>query len=242
VRRVLADHGLTLRRPRRQVRSQRRPFPAWVTYTRDQIWIYDTTHFRSCPDVAATAILDLVTRKWLSTIVSAEETSTQIEVVFIDALQVEGLLDAALERGEQWLDLSSDDERRPILLAVSDNGPQMTSGSTREFMALCAVAQHFGRPGTPTDQAWIETLFGHIKLEWPHLDEIDDAAVLRAELERVRVHYNTVRLHEAIGYVTPDDEHEGRGPAIRKARRDGLRRARAARIEYHRNNKPPETP
>jgi transposase InsO family protein len=118
----------------------------------------------------------------------------------------------------------------------------MTSGSTREFMALCAVAQHFGRPGTPTDQAWIETLFGHIKLEWPHLDEIDDSGVLRAELERIRIHYNTVRLHEAIGYVTPDDEHEGRGPAIRKARRDGLRRAREQRIEYHRNNKPPETP
>jgi hypothetical protein len=28
------------------------------------------------------------------------------------------------------------------------NGPQMTSGSTREFMALCAIHQHFGRPGT----------------------------------------------------------------------------------------------
>jgi hypothetical protein len=78
--------------------------------------------------------------------------------VFTDALEAEGLLDAALDRGEQWLNLSSDDERRPILLAVSDNGPQTTSGSTREFMALCAVAQDFGRPGTPTDQAWIETL------------------------------------------------------------------------------------
>ena len=30
----------------------------------------------------------------------------------------------------------------------------MTSGSTREFLALCAIHQHFGRPGTPTDQAW----------------------------------------------------------------------------------------
>jgi transposase InsO family protein len=242
VRRVLDDHGLTLRRPKRPGRSQRRPFPAWVDYTRDQIWIYDTTHFAGCPDASATAILDLVTRKWLATIVSVEETSTQIQVVFTDALDAEGLLDAALERGEQWLDLDTDDQRRPILLAVSDNGPQMTSGSTREFMALCAVAQHFGRPGTPTDQAWIETLFGHIKLEWPHLDKIDDIAVLRAELERIRVHYNTVRLHEAIGYVTPDDEHEGRGPAIRKARRDGLERAREHRIDYHRNNKPPETP
>ena len=38
------------------------------------------------------------------------------------------------------------------------------------------------------------------------------------------------RLHEAIGYVTPDDEHEGRGPAIRQARIDGMNAARARRI------------
>ncbi|MGH8933692.1 MAG: integrase core domain-containing protein [Egibacteraceae bacterium] len=76
--------------------------------------------------------------------------------------------------------------------------------------------EHFGRPHTPTDQGWIETLFGHIKGEWPHLDAIDDPAVLRAKLERVRAHYNTVRLHESIGYVTPDDEHEGRGPPSAK--------------------------
>jgi len=29
----------------------------------------------------------------------------------------------------------------------------MTWGSTREFMAMGAIAQHFGRPGTPIDQA-----------------------------------------------------------------------------------------
>jgi putative transposase len=43
-----------------------------------------------------------------------------------------------------------------------------------------------------------------------------------------------VRLHAAIGYVTPADEHAGRGEQIRRARRNGLRRARAARIAYHR--------
>jgi hypothetical protein len=99
-----------------------------------------------------------------------------------------------------------------VLLAVSDNGPQMTSCSTREFMAMCAVAQHFGRPGTPTDQAWIESLFSHIKAEWPHLDRIRDPAILRAELAVVRHEYNTTRLHAGIGYVTPADEHDGRGP------------------------------
>jgi putative transposase len=67
----------------------------------------------------------------------------------------------------------------PVLLAVSDNGPQMTS---------CVV----------------------------------------------RHEYNNVRLHAGIGYVTPADEHEGRGEKIRAARKRGLRHARWARIAYHR--------
>jgi hypothetical protein len=65
--------------------------------------------------------------------------------------------------------------------------------------------------------------------------EIRDPAVLATELDIVRADYNGRRLHAGIGYVTPDDEHTGRGEAIRQARRDGLARARAARLAYHRN-------
>ena len=43
-----------------------------------------------------------------------------------------------------------------------------------------------------------------------------------------------MRLHEGIGYVTPDDEHHGRGEAIRKARRAGLAAARNNRIATRR--------
>jgi hypothetical protein len=104
-----------------------------------------------------------------------------------------------------------------VLLAMSDNGPQMRSHTTREFMAACAIMQRFGRPGTPTDQAWVESLFGYVKGEWPYLEKVRDPAQLALDLEAVRVEYNTVRLHAGIGYVTPDDEHEGRGDAIRPA-------------------------
>jgi putative transposase len=117
----------------------------------------------------------------------------------------------------------------------------MTSGSTREFMALMAIAQHFGRHRTPTDQAWIESLFGHVKAEWPHLLRIADPAVLRAELAVVRRHCNGTRLHAGIGYVTPDDEHEGRGAAIRKARQAGLEAARLRRLTYHRQQRLPQS-
>ena len=82
-------------------------------------------------------------------------------------------------------------------------------------MALCAIHQHFGRPGTPTDQAWIESLFGHVKAEWPHLNQIRDPAMLRAELAVVRERYNGVA---------------------------GLEQARLQRLAWHREHRQPEPP
>ena len=61
--------------------------------------------------------------------------------------------------------------------------------------------------------------------------------MLDAELARVRGVYNGTRLHAGIGYVTPDDEHQGHGDAIRQARIEGLRRAHDTRLTYHRRNR-----
>lgn len=239
VRRVLNDHDLRFRHPPRPSPSKRRPFPDWASYTPNSIWIYDTTHFVAA-GVGALFIEDLVSRRWITTVVSPEETHTQVQLAFEQALDVEGLLEVALERAESLerdLELDGEDELTPILLAVSDNGSQMISANTRKFMAMFAIAQHFGRPSTPTDQAWVESLNGTVKAEWPHLTRITDPAVLRAELEVVRTEYNTTRLHSSIGYVTPDDEHYGRGEAFRQDRREGLARAAQARLAYNRNQR-----
>ena len=238
--RVLAAQGLVLPARAQRTPAPARPLPDWIERKRHQIWIYDITHFPRAGRVAY-AILDVVTRKWLATLVTAEETATQVEVVFTEALDTEGLwpvVEARQAERARHGDDGSHGDQQPILLAMSDNGPQMRAGTTREFLALCSIAARFGRPGTPTDQAWIETLFGHIKTEWPHLEKITDPNTLRAELDIARHDYNTRRLHASLGYVTPDDEHQGRGERIRQARRDGLARARLTRIAYHRNNKP----
>ena len=226
-RRVLAAHGLVLPETPQRSTSVKKPWPHWLVWAPNRIWIWDVTHFTRARR-AVFAIVDLVSRRWIDTLVSVEETVTQVVVIFERALEAEGLLELLTD---ERLDLAVDDPRRPILLAVSDNGPQMTANDTRAFMTLLAIAQHHGRPHTPTDQAWIESFFGLIKGEWPHLEDIADPAVLETELARVRVEYNTVRLHESIGYVTPDDEHYGRGEAIREARRQGLERARQQRLE-----------
>jgi hypothetical protein len=80
------------------------------------IWIYDTTHFTRA-GVAATVVEDLVSRKWLAEIVSAEETSTQVQVVFTDALEREGLLERVTARQDGLVDPTVDDPARPVLLA-----------------------------------------------------------------------------------------------------------------------------
>jgi hypothetical protein len=109
----------------------RKPWPDWLEWKPDRVWGYDFTHFpRARP--AAVAILDIVSRKWITTLVSAEESSTQVEVAFTDALQREGLWEAANTRATEALvsalasgdrdavDSAIDDGQRPLLLAISD--------------------------------------------------------------------------------------------------------------------------
>jgi hypothetical protein len=55
------------------------------------------THFTWARS-AALIIEDRVSRKWITEVVSAEETSTQVEIAFTDALEIEGLLDAVHTR------------------------------------------------------------------------------------------------------------------------------------------------
>ncbi len=45
--------------------------------------------------------MDLVTRKWICELVSIEETSTQVQVVFMDALELEGLMPVIEARQDQ---------------------------------------------------------------------------------------------------------------------------------------------
>jgi putative transposase len=238
VDRVLCRHGLALRGGKRPAKTEKSPWPEWAEWRPNQLWCWDMSQFERCvASKYAYAIIDLVSRKWIATVLSAEPTGVTVRVLFTKALEAEGLLsdDLAARLGD--LDdqaVSDDDPELPLLVAISDNGTEMRCRDTRKFMAVCSIVQHFGRRSTPTDQAWIETLWGHIKHEHPHLLSITDPAVLAAELERVRVHYNGVRLHEAIGYVTPDDEHTGRGDAIRQARSEGLTRADSARRAWHR--------
>jgi hypothetical protein len=88
-------------------------------------------------------------------LLTSEQTHTQVQLLFASALEDQALL------GPDGLPPDHDPEDPPILVAWSDNGAEMTAIDTRQFMALMAIAQHHGRPGTPTDQAHVESFFSH---------------------------------------------------------------------------------
>jgi integrase len=114
-RRVLAAHGLVLPEPSARTRAEKRPWPEWLEWLPNRIWIYDATHFTRCRRVVF-AIADMVSRRWIDTLVSVEETATPVQVIFEHALEIEGLLELLTD---ERLDLAVDDPARPILLAVS---------------------------------------------------------------------------------------------------------------------------
>jgi transposase InsO family protein len=159
VLRVALKHRVTLPGEPFRPRPAKPVFPE-VPWERNRIWMWDATHFTACKRVAY-AIVDVVTRYWIGYLLSVEQTHTQAQLPFARALEDQGLL------GPDGLPIRGEDEG-PILVAWSDNGSEMTAIDTRQFMALMTIAQHHGRPGTPTDQAHVESFFSHLKGDWPH--------------------------------------------------------------------------
>ena len=90
---------------------------------------------------------DVISKKWIGDITSVDETSVEVHAVFAYALRQEGLDELIEQRNPGGVGWEPDSDEAPVLLVMLDNGPQMTSGSTREFMALCWLATHYGRPG-----------------------------------------------------------------------------------------------
>lgn len=113
--------------------------------------------------------MDLVSPRGISTIASA-----QVKFVFTRALAAEGIHHILTERQHPF-DASDQGSQPTVLIAISDNGPQMRSRSIEEFMAFCAVGPYV-LTRHPQDQARIESLDGHIKGQCPHLSTTRDPA------------------------------------------------------------------
>lgn len=112
---------------------------------------------------------------------------------------------------------------------ISDNGPQFVAKDFKEFIRLAGLSHVRTSPYYPQSngklERWHQTLKGDCIRPGTFISK-DDACRL---IERFVEHYNTVRLHSAIGYVTPRDRLEGRHEVIHRERDRKLEQAREQR-------------
>jgi transposase InsO family protein len=112
---------------------------------------------------------------------------------------------------------------------ISDNGPQFVAKDFREFIRISGMTHVRTSPYYPQSNGKLERWNKTVKVECirPGVPlNLEDARRLVA---RYVEYYNTVRLHSAIGYVTPKDKLEGRDKAIFAARDRKLEEAREMR-------------
>ena len=112
---------------------------------------------------------------------------------------------------------------------ISDNGPQFIARDFKEFIRISGMTHVRTSPYYPQSNGKIERWHKSIKAECirPGTPLTPDDA--RRLIEGYVGHYNTVRLHSAVGYITPADMLSGRQAEIHAARNHKLVQGRQNR-------------
>ena len=112
---------------------------------------------------------------------------------------------------------------------ISDNGPQFVARDFKEFIRISGMTHVRTSPYYPQSNGKLERWHKSLKTECIRpgtpLSREDAVRLIQTYID----HYNTVRLHSAIGYVTPQDMLAGRQAEIHAERDRKLEQARRLR-------------
>lgn len=112
---------------------------------------------------------------------------------------------------------------------ISDNGPQFVAKDFKEFIRMCGMTHVKTSPYYPQSNGKLERWHQSLKREAirPQTPlSFEDAWRI---VTRFVAYYNNIRLHSAIGYITPMDMLKGRADQIFAERERKLTAAREAR-------------
>ena len=192
VYRVYREEGLSVRKRKRKraVSAARtplvrpaRPDEAWgLDFVSDATW--------SGRKLRLLTVVDLYTREAL-----AIEVDTSLSGV-----RVARVLDAVIaERGEA-----------PEAI-VMDNGPELTSRALDQWAYDRGVRLHFIDPGKPVQNCFVESFNGTLRHDCLNDHWFTSLYDARQKVETWRQDYNTVRPHQSLGDLTPEQFRECSG-------------------------------
>ena len=86
-----------------------------------------------------------------------------------------------------------------------DNGPEFVARAVNDWCRFNSAASLFIDPGSPWQNAWIESFNGRLRDELLNGWRFDSLLEARVIIEDWRRDYNTTRPHSAHGELTPTE-------------------------------------
>ena len=169
------------RRPRRRVATGRpRPVPATGA---NHVWAYDFV-FDTCANgqiLKMLTVIDEWTRECLAIDVAGGIRSGRVIEVLAQLVSVHGI---------------------PRYLR-SDNGPEFVACAILRWLAASEIETAFIDPGKPWQNGADESFNGKLRDEYLTLQWFRNRVDAKVGVEQWRRHYNEVRPHSSLGYLTP---------------------------------------
>ena len=171
------------KRPRKRVASSRpRPTPANGP---NQVWAYDFV-FDACANgqqLKCLTIVDEWTHEALAIDVAGSIRSARVIEVLARLVSVRGA---------------------PRFIR-SDNGPEFVSAAVLRWLADAGIDTAHIAPGKPWQNGTNESFNGRFRDECLNMEWFRNRREAAAVIETFRVHFNSVRPHSSLGYLTPDE-------------------------------------
>jgi putative transposase len=113
---------------------------------------------------------------------------------------------------------SAIESRRPAgkeLLHHSDRGSQYTSEAYQQTLRTLGIECSMSRSGECYDNAVMERFFWSLKHEWTKHEHFENLAAARLSVFKyIETFYNTERLHQTLGYKSPDKFEAEYAPVV----------------------------
>lgn len=211
--RILKEHELLTHRHASRPATARPP-RAHVATGPYQVWSWDITFLRTSVRAMFFHLylfLDVWSRKIVAAEVFPEESMEHSARLFTKACLTHALSPESL-------------------VLHSDNGGPMKGSTMLATLQKLGVVPSFSRPRVSDDNPYSEALFRTLKYRPQYPPRaFESLAEAQGWVDQFVIWYNTVHLHSAIRFVTPDDRHYGREQAILEKRHRVYQKARRRR-------------
>jgi putative transposase len=86
-----------------------------------------------------------------------------------------------------------------------DNGPEFVAAAVRDCCRFNSTHTMFIEPGSPRQNAWIESFNARVRDELLNIEQFDSLPEAKVLIEDWRVDYNNLRPRNSLGRRTPTD-------------------------------------